>query len=667
MKNRWAILPVIFVAMLNLVGTPFGGTALAQTEPPEHQARYEALGPVGFNDCGKKMPEYLAYKNYEMCTGEVRSHDEIELEGRIVFPTGAPAGPLPLVVLFPGWAGNRNGVFGDPTWKPEDAVAQWTPARFLARGYALLAYTPRGFAASCGTFDLLVDVLADGGTGPDQEDPAGCVDGHTHIAERKYEVRDTQYLLGKLVDAGVADAARLVAVGGSYGGGQAWMLATSRPWTTPLGNGPIRLAAAVTKDGWTDLFDALAPNGRATDSMDQQRSTEVPFGVLKELIFYNLYRVGRGPAPLLDDAPTPVYHLFGGRYNMTDPEELHSYMDGWAALFAAGEPYASPQAQALPAAMRGKSAFYDEDGYLAEVAARNIDPVPLFAVQAWTDPIFPAVQSLQMYRKLKAAHPGYPISLVLGDVGHLGQSPDNQMTYWEEQATRFIDAAMAGVEPERVVASFPTSCDGSESSPAVAGTWDALQKKSVLFESAEPATTDSVTSNLANEVATDATVMHSYWRLDNQTPVGAAITSDHVACITADGGSSASGATWRFPEDSEGGLAAPLTMLGLPRVSLDYTLEGEDATLVAKLWDVGTDGSKKTLVTRGVYRLSIAAGDAQFGTISFQLFGNHWTFPSGHKLELEIGQRDAPHFRPNNFQSLLDISRISLEVPTANG
>lgn len=671
MKRVLLPLTALVVSLL-LVGTPFGATAVAQTESSEafeHQARFDALVDVGFNHCGN-FTGHFVYKDHETCAGEVPSFDGVELEGRIVFPTNAGSGPLPLVVMFHGWGGNRVATFGDGRGEAfndwDKAVSNWEPAVFLSRGYAVLAYTARGFAASCGTFDAVMDSDADGGTGPLEEDPAGCVDGHTHIAEREYEVRDTQYLLGKLVDVGVADAERLVAVGGSYGGGQAWMLATSRPWPTPLGNGPISLAAAVAKEGWTDFFDALAPNGRATDSVDQRRSTEVPFGVLKESIFYDLYRRGRGPAPLIDFAPHPIWHLDGGRFNVTKPEELHSYFDGWAAVFAAGEPHASPEAQALPAALRGKSAFYDEDGYLAEVAARNVDPVPIFAVQGWTDPLFPAVQSLQMYRKLKAAHPGYPISLVLGDIGHNGQSPDNQMDYWTDHAIRFIDAAMAGVEPERVVASFPTSCDGSGSLPAAAGNWDALQKQSVLFESFEPATTDSVTSNLAHEAATDPVVMHSYWRLDNETPVGAAITSDHVACMTAAGGSSASGATWRFPQDPDETLEAPLAMLGLPRVSMDYSLTGADATVIAKLWDVGADGSKKTLVTRGVYRLSTAAGDPQAGTISFQLFGNHWRFPAGHKLELEIGQRDAPFFRPNNFQSSLDISRISLEVPTAN-
>ena len=39
-----------------------------------------------------------------------------------------------------------------------------------------------------------------------------------------YEVRDAQYLLGKLADDGVIDPQRIGATGGSYGGGMSLQL-----------------------------------------------------------------------------------------------------------------------------------------------------------------------------------------------------------------------------------------------------------------------------------------------------------------------------------------------------------------------------------------------------------------------------------------------------------
>src|SRR3954471_4811202 len=49
--------------------------------------------------------------------------------------------------------------------------------------------------------------------------------------------------------------------------------------------------------------------------------------------------------------------------------------------------------------------------------------------------------------------------------------------------------------------------------------------------------------------------------------------------------------------------AAPFTMAGLPRLTLNMTVAGVDATLAARLWDVAPDGTA-TLVTRGILRLA---------------------------------------------------------------
>src|SRR5258708_6821187 len=89
----------------------------------------------------------------------------------------------------------------------------------------------------------------------------------THLADRRWEIHDTQYLTGLLVDAHVADPARVVVTGDSYGGGQSWLLALSQdqvmlpggqliPWRSPNGI-PIRPAAPVPQFTWTDLSQAL--------------------------------------------------------------------------------------------------------------------------------------------------------------------------------------------------------------------------------------------------------------------------------------------------------------------------------------------------------------------------------------------------------------------------
>ena len=61
------------------------------------------------------------------------------------------------------------------------------------QGYAVLAYSARGQGFSCGS--------------PPSRTPPGCDRGWVHLADARYEVRDTQYLAGLLVDAGLVKPA----------------------------------------------------------------------------------------------------------------------------------------------------------------------------------------------------------------------------------------------------------------------------------------------------------------------------------------------------------------------------------------------------------------------------------------------------------------------------
>ncbi len=83
-------------------------------------------------------------------------------------------------------------------------------------GYAVLTYTARGLWGSCGTPEARL------------ANPAACADGYIHLADIRYEVRDTQELIGRLVDDGAADPRRIGVTGDSYGGGQTLMLAALR-------------------------------------------------------------------------------------------------------------------------------------------------------------------------------------------------------------------------------------------------------------------------------------------------------------------------------------------------------------------------------------------------------------------------------------------------------
>ena len=63
-----------------------------------------------------------------------------------------------------------------------------------------------------------------GGASPPDHSGA-CAKGYIRLADSRYEVRDTQYLLGKLADEGITKPQAIGVTGVSYGGGQSMELA----------------------------------------------------------------------------------------------------------------------------------------------------------------------------------------------------------------------------------------------------------------------------------------------------------------------------------------------------------------------------------------------------------------------------------------------------------
>ena len=68
--------------------------------------------------------------------------------------------------------------------------------------------------------------------------------GETQLDSRRYEINDFQYLAGQIADDPFfnVNPQKVVATGGSYGGGFAWMALTDPMWKSPGGN-DMKLAA----------------------------------------------------------------------------------------------------------------------------------------------------------------------------------------------------------------------------------------------------------------------------------------------------------------------------------------------------------------------------------------------------------------------------------------
>ncbi|HEY2543617.1 MAG TPA: CocE/NonD family hydrolase [Gaiellaceae bacterium] len=549
--------------------------------------------------------------SYMKCSGEIPSFDGIGLDTDLSIPLDATR-PRQTLVMLHGWSQDKT------YWEADTAAGngadtwQWNNVSFVSQGWVVVNYTARGFQQSCGMTDQ----------------DANCTpNGYTHLADRRFETRDSQILLGKLVDAGIADPKELASTGDSYGGGQTWLLATSLPWQSPNGV-TLQLAASVPKYGWSDLLDSLSPNGRATAAVDQSAPHTAPFGIAKESYDDGLYAVGRAEA--------------NGRYD-ENPLDPGTNLDEQLQRIQQGEPYdtsTDPRLQQIVDSYTYRSA-YDATDYFAALRAGAVRPVPVLSIQGWTDPLFPAVQTLQLFRKLQAADPSYPIQMVFADVGHSNaQNPSWQWQPINTLAYRFLEAHVLGrksVAPAMQAYSFQTECSGTNEPAPIAGQWGSLARSSVTLTSTTAATTSSVDPNAADGLASD--------------PIA------NSGCLTENASTTDPGAAYySFPSTGE-------HLLGLPTVQLPYTLTGQDATVAFKLWDQRPDGSK-TLVTRGEYRLSTAAGDPAIGILKTSLYGNDWVFPAGDTIVLQVTQNDAPYLRSDNEPSAIAWAGVTLDLPT---
>src|SRR5690348_7171165 len=145
---------------------------------------------------------------YMKCSGEIPSFDGIGLDTDLSIPLDAKR-PAPTLAMLHGWSQDKTYWEADTAAGDGADTWHWNNVWFASKGWIAINYTARGFQQSCGMTDQ----------------DANCTpNGYTHLADRRFETRDSQVILGKLVDAGIADPNGLVSTGDSYGGGQTWLL-----------------------------------------------------------------------------------------------------------------------------------------------------------------------------------------------------------------------------------------------------------------------------------------------------------------------------------------------------------------------------------------------------------------------------------------------------------
>ncbi len=413
-----------------------------------------------------------------------------------------------------------------------------------------------------------------------------------------------------------------------HGGGQSIELAYLRnrirladgsfaPWRSPQG-ASLSIRAAWPRWPWSDLADALLPNGRFLDSQIAPPGQSLnPIGIELQSYVAGLYASGKVKGYYCGDSPQSS--------PCTNPD---ADLNRDYALITAGEP---PSGQARAA--------------LAEIAAHHQGyglpgtPSPLLIENGWTDDLFPPEQALRVYNQV---HNDTPVSLQFGDLGHSrGSNKPTVNSAFNAQGAAFFGAYLRGLgsppAPGSVTA-YTQTCPNSvpDGGPYSASTYSALATGSVRFGAATPQTVTSSGDPLTSaqfDPITSSDACKTIQTLSAQPVPGTAVYSY---------------------------VSGGFTLLGLPKVSATIATAGSYGELNSQLFDVAPDGSER-LISRGAYRLT----DNQSGPISFQLHGNGYHFAPGHTVKLVLLGSDSPYLRTsNNATFTVAVSDVRVRLPT---
>ena len=548
----------------------------------------------------------------------VPSFDGVPLDVDVTLPPASEGdGPFPTIVMLHGWGGSKTD-FESATPDGDGSVTyHYNNDYFASHGYAVVNYTARGFGHSCGGGPTAT------ATYTSASDP--CANGYIRLADTRYEARDTQYLLGVLVDEGITKPDAIGVTGISYGGGQSLELAylhdrvrlpdgSFAPWTSPNGT-PLAITAAWPRWPWSDLVDALLPNGRFLDTQvaPAQQSLN-PLGIELQSYVSGLYSLGQSTGYYCGTAPatTPCQN----------PDANLPYEFG---VINAGEPYGSA-AQAVASEIYAHHQAYGLPG----------TPSPLLIENGWTDDLFPPEQAIRIYNQVGSSA---PVTLQLGDLGHSRGSNKPTVNHaFNDQGSAFFAAYLQGVgqppAPGSVTA-YTQTCPSSapDGGPYEAPSYAGLSTGAVKFGS-NPVQTVTATG--------DPTASSQF------DPIANSDACKSISAETAPG-------TAVYTHRSRG-----FTMLGLPTVTATISTSGDSGELDSQLFDV-TAGGTERLISRGAYRLT----DNQSGQIVFQLHGNGYAFPAGDEVKLVLLGSDAPYLRKSNDQTFaVRVSNVTVSLPT---
>lgn len=623
----------------------------------------------------------------------VPSFDGAPLDVDVTLPEGLDPEnpePAPTIVIMHGYGGNKTdfeSASEDGKRAEDDRDFHYNNVHYARRGYVVVNYTARGFGRSCGREE-------------DSNATPACrsTRSYVHLVDQRWEIRDTQYVLGLLADQGFTEPKEIGVTGISYGGGQSVILAFLRneirqgaladededpdtdsgsdfvPWRSPGPNlddndsgdddseKAMEIAAAFPRWPWSDLVASLVPNGRfLQDKVSDDRESRDPLGVPIASFITGLLGLGAESGTYCGTPPrTAPDPPNDDKYEDPDPgpapdknpacRDLTSDLNqAFQEVVGEGEPY---EGDAVVEAIADELAER-HSGY----ALADRKPAPLLLQSGWTDDLFPPRESLRVYNKVRADHgDDAPVSLQFGDVGHPRASNKEETDQdFNDEGSDFFDEHVMGKGNGPAGGSaraWTQTCpaDADPEGPFTASSFRALNPRSPSFGSDAPQTVQA-------DVASPDSL--AYDPIANmQDPC--AETRDAPPPGGGDGGPPGT-AVYRSRVATEG-----FRMLGLPRVTADIATTGNlpgsglTGQLDSRLFDVAPDGTQ-ILVSRGTYRLT---ENQTQDDVTFDLSGNGWCFEPGHRVKLELLGQDAPYLRPSNADTTtVTVSNLDVDLP----
>jgi hypothetical protein len=544
----------------------------------------------------------------------VSSFDGTPIDVAVGFPvaTGSDKN-YPLVGIYHGWGGTKI--------TPSSATAQ----RWLTKGYAVFSISDRGWGSSCGKPS----------SPPNTEKAPPCQKGYIHLMSRAYEVRDVQTLLGKLADEGVIDPNHIGANGGSYGGGMSLQLGALKdrvelpnheliPWESPLGK-PMKIAATAPEFPWTDLSQALQPNGSGLDYVANApykgMLNDHRFGIEKNFWSGQLYLAGA---------------LLGYYGPESDPE---ANLTGWHNFNTKGGPY-----DGEPLAIQQEEQLQYHSPYYTSLSE---PPAPSIMENGWNDDLFPVDETVRYYNKVRATYPNQAMKLFYMDLGH---NPRSAQSLSASDVGKFQAAQNEwfayylkgeGSEPAGVhggVTTITSPCPaGTSGVEHKASNWASLAPGEISFASAAEQTIQS----------------------PGTAPANAFQAEKVTVCTTQTPGDNATAATYKLPAAPESGF----TLAGSPTVIAEFSTPGANDQVAARLYDVSEGGTgTQLLIGRQAYR-PLNPGEG-FTKQIFQLHPQAWKVNFGHVLKLELLTADSPYLRNSSSPHAVQVRNLELRVPT---